>query len=151
MSGHWTFAKTLLTRCGAGALGHPVAPGALVYAMANEKILRCVDHAPAHALDDTTAMERASLEAESHHTSQTAAADTPTPSSSTALSNGRPARPPAKSLRTGDFASFGQTVAHPRMRQVLEKRGLRTTAVKKPQPFAKVADVPDPKADAFSK
>lgn len=141
MNGHWGLATYAKRWCGFDT-GHEVPVGAVVYFLAG-KILRCELHAPVHALEDTAGIARASLAAESSSVSEGQAA----PPRLT-RQGGRTTKP--ASLRTGDFASFAQTVAPAQIRQALEKRGVRVTPPNKPQPFASVANVRDPKAHAFN-
>lgn len=130
--GDWVLAKED-ARCGYGE-GHPIPLDAPVYAMVGGKILRCEVHAPEHALEQTEAIERVCVAAEARRAAETASAT-----------------PPASTPAVPGFASFRSTVAPDRMKRALEKRGIRTNAPRRPQPFAKVADVPDPKAHAFNK
>jgi hypothetical protein len=132
MNGRWT-ASNELTRCGFGE-GHDVKPDVPVYVMAG-KLVRCEQHAPAHALADATAIERVCVEVEARRA-------TPVPADGPAT---------APSAPSPELSSFATTVAPERMQRALARRGIRMPAPKKPQPFATVAGVRDPKSEAFNR
>lgn len=130
MNGRWTTAHAL-ARCGFGE-GHSVPVHEPVYELASGHI-RCLVHAPAHALEDLDAIERACVASEAR---RTAAAPVP-------------AEPTPTLERVGAIGNRISTVVA-ELASAGDRRLSRVPAPRAPQPFATVADVPDPKADAFN-
>lgn len=134
MNGHWTIA-TGVTWCGHGA-GHAVPVGDPVYRMVG-KIVRCVDHAPAHVVLDDAAVDAARLAYEAHEAETRAAGQSAAEVPATAATCGPDAAP---------IDAYADTSTSDRA----ELHTQRSPPPRAPLPFADVAHVPDPKAQAFN-
>jgi len=121
-----------LEQCGCGFdEGHQVPKGSLIWKRG--AIVRCEAHAPAHAR--ITPQE---MDAIRHAQEALAAADAVRAQAAASAS------PPSQR-----FENVTNSVAAPRIPPSLDRRGSRVTP-RTPKPFATVADVHDPKADAFN-
>lgn len=135
----WTAANGV-EHCGHD--GHEIPDGFPVWVRGN--IRRCEAHAPEHSFVDWDAVEAARQQHEARRIGDAA----------TAITEARLGR----SLRGGfsratpaTQAGLNQALKHFGIKGRRESRNPKLPAPRTPDPFAKVADVPDPKAAAFSK